>query len=54
MEKYLAISLTGHKRRRIVSLGQFRPEKNHRLQLAVLKRVLELDARYRDVVLVRS
>lgn len=51
-EALASLSLDGPRSRRVLSIGQFRPEKDHKLQIAAFRRLQETDARFADVELV--
>jgi len=53
VEQFLKFSLEHPRKRQILSIGQFRPEKNHKLQLTTLRKLIDSNPnKYDDVVLV--
>jgi alpha-1,2-mannosyltransferase len=53
VEEFLKFPLERPRKRQILSIGQFRPEKNHKLQLTTLRKVIDSNpSKYGDVVLV--
>ena len=50
--EHQAIPLNHPRQRTILSLGQFRPEKDHVKQLYILRKLIDLDSSFEDIRLV--